>query len=74
MFRRHGSTGQLGTSAIQCTELGIILRVLRLEISVNVYITKQFQFFKPLLLTGGGGGGAGEGVKSVTERNRVDSE
>jgi hypothetical protein len=34
--------------------LGIILRVLRLEVSVyNVYITNQF---KPLLLGGGGGG------------------
>ncbi len=34
---------------------GIILRVLRLEVSVyNVYITNQFQ--KPLLLGGGGGG------------------
>jgi hypothetical protein len=40
--------------------LGIILRVLRLEISVyNVFITNQFK--KPLLLKGGGV------VKSVVE-------
>jgi hypothetical protein len=34
--------------------LGIILRVLRLEVTVNnFYITNQFQF-NPLLLKGGG--------------------
>jgi hypothetical protein len=55
----HGSRSQIHERTISLKFLGIILRVLRLEVSVyNVYITNQF---KTTFSRWGGGGGWGGG-------------
>jgi hypothetical protein len=60
----HGS--RIHERTISLRFLGIILRFLRLEVSVyNVYITNQFQ---ATFASSGGGGGEG-GIKSIVEVN-----
>jgi hypothetical protein len=66
------SRSRIHERTISLRFLGIILRVLRLEVSVsNVYITTSF---KPLLLKGGGGEGReGNPLVEVTVNSKDEN-